>query len=144
MPPAENAVLDLPAVIEQRRGLGGYPFRMLHEISAIPRKRWLIKGVFAAGETSAWIGPPGSLKSALLAEAAFAICTGEEWHGRKNAGQSGVLYFALERSDLVNRRLSAHRDRAGLAASDRLPIGVVAEMINLMDPAAVSRVVATI
>ena len=54
---------------------GAYPFKLLHEISAIPQRRWLIKGVFAAGETSAWIGPPGSLKSALLAQAAWCVGT---------------------------------------------------------------------
>lgn len=123
---------------------GAYPFKLLHEISAIPQRRWLIKGVFAAGETSAWIGPPGSLKSALLAQAAWCVGTGEEWHGRKNSGQADVLYFALERSDLVNRRLSAERDRAGLSSTDRLPIGVVTSMVDLMNPATVDRVVSTI
>lgn len=135
---------DAKTLVRDRIDAGSFPFQLLHELAVIPHKQWLIKGVFAAGETSAWIGPPGSLKSALLAQAAWCVATGDEWHGRKNKGQAGVLYFALERADLVKRRLSAERERAGLMAHDRLPIAVAPIMVDLMDPATVTKVVATI
>jgi hypothetical protein len=56
-------------------------------------------------------------------------------------GAAGVVYFALERADLVRRRLQAHRERMNLGD---LPIAVVASTINLMTTATVPMVVVTI
>ncbi|MEY9136003.1 RecA-family ATPase [Bradyrhizobium diazoefficiens] len=89
-----------------------YPLVTFDEMEADPpAKSWLIKGILARGETSAWIAPPGAMKSALLAEAAICVGAGLDWHGYRNKGAAGVLYFAIERSDLVKRRLRAHRAR---------------------------------
>lgn len=118
-------------------------FTLFNEMTAAAAgKDHLIKGIFARGETSAWVAPPGGMKSALMASAAIAIASGADWFGRKNkAGPTGVVYFALERADLVKRRLQAHRDRAGLAS---LPIAVVSDTFELMKPGSDARVVATI
>jgi hypothetical protein len=105
-------------------------------------KRWLIKGIIARGETSAWIAPPGGSKSALLAEAAICCGGGLDWRGKRNkAGPTGVIYFALERADLVKRRLLAHRQRMNLGS---LPIAVVSSIINLMTPSSVPTLIETI
>ncbi|MCX7310253.1 MAG: AAA family ATPase [Alphaproteobacteria bacterium] len=103
--------------------------------------RLLLKGIMARGETSAWIAPPGGLKSALMAQASICVASGVYWHEQKNKGAAGVVYFALERADLVKRRLRAHRERLGF---ERLPIAVVQTTVNLMTPAAVPEVLATL
>ena len=106
-----------------------------------PSKRHLIKGILAWGETSAWIGAPGSLKSALLASAAICVGAGLDWHGYRNKGAAGVVYFAIERSDLVKRRLRAHRARLGLKGT---PICVSSATIDLTSPNAFKKVIDTI
>jgi AAA domain len=104
-------------------------------------KPWLLKGLLARGETSGWIGPPGSLKSALLTSVAIAVSSGEDFCGKRSKGKFSVIYFALERADLVRRRLRAHHHRDGLAS---LPIAVVGHVIDLMSPKTVELIVATI
>ena len=81
------------------------------------------------------------MKSALLAEAAICVGAGRDWHGYRNKGAAGVVYFAIERSDLVKRRLRAHRRLLGLAGT---PIGVSSETIDLVKPGASVRVIETI
>ncbi len=139
----ENAVLDMKIVQKDRAAtLRGYPFVTFDEMEIDPpAKQWLIKGILARGETSAWIAPPGAMKSALLAEAAIHVGAGLDWHGYRNKGAAGVLYFAIERADLVKRRLRAHRQRLGLAGT---PICVSSATIDLTTPDAFKKVIDTI
>jgi hypothetical protein len=119
-----------------------FPFKLFNELTADATiKRWLIKGILSRGETSAWIAPPGGMKSALMAEAAICVAGGMDWHGKRNKGAAGVVYFALERADLVDRRLLAYRQRLDMG---ELPIAVVAKTINLMTMKTGPDVVATI
>src|SRR5215471_5374061 len=54
--------------------LAAFPFSTFDDATAAPAsKRWLLKGLLACGETSVWIGGPGSLKSALLTDIAVSI-----------------------------------------------------------------------
>jgi hypothetical protein len=123
-------------------GVAPFPFQTFDTINnETIAKRWIFKGIMARGETSAWIGPPGSLKSALLAEATIFGANGADWRGKRCPNAVGVVYFAPERADLVKRRLFAHRQRLGL---HDLPIAVVSSSINLMTPATVPRLIATI
>ena len=52
--PEENQALDSKVVqLDRARNAKGYKFQTAGEMSAMPvRKGWLIKGVFAAGESS--------------------------------------------------------------------------------------------
>lgn len=86
-------------------------------------KRWIMKGIFARGETSAWVAPPKAGKSALLADICIAVAAGRDWRGKRSKERCAVVYFALERGDLVRRRLIATMRRDGIGA---LPIRVVA------------------
>jgi hypothetical protein len=132
--PGENIVKLKPE--------GGFPFQLFGNLTAGGvAKRHLIKGVFARGETSAWIAPPGGMKSALMAQASVCVAGGLDWHGKKNKGAAGVVYFALERADLVRRRLQAHRERSCLGD---LPIAVVGSTVDLMAPSTVSMVIETL
>ena len=119
-----------------------FPFLTFDEASAgAVAKPWLLKGLLARGETSVWIGAPGSLKSALLTDIAVCVAANRSWYKRLSKGPAAVIYFALERANLVRRRLAAYRTRHGL---ESLPIAVVANLVNLMDAATVETVVATI
>lgn len=131
-----------------RRSRLRYPFQLIADFSAKPpRKYWLIKGIIAEGETSAWIAPPGGMKSALMAQLALAVSNSQDWHGRRNsAGIRGVVYFALERADLVRRRLAAHCSRDGIGPEEiaMIPIAVCDSMVDLTNPASVKDVTETI
>jgi hypothetical protein len=101
-------------------------------------KNWIIKGLIACGETTAWVGPPGSLKSALLAELAMCVSAQLDFHGLRAKRRAGVLYFALERADLVRRRLRAYHARLGTKAD--LPLAVIAGMLDLTNTSVVGDV----
>src|SRR5262249_39431899 len=103
-------------------------------------KRWIMKGLFARGETSSWIAPPGAGKSAALTCAAVYLAAGMNWRGFHVKERCGVLYLAFERADLVNRRLAAYKKK-GFAG---LPIAVGREMIDLMTPTCVNIILETI
>lgn len=141
----ENRILDMVAVQRDRAQTSqGYPFKTFDEMALESvAKRWLIKGIFARGESSAWIAPPGGLKSALMASAAIHASSRQDWFGHRNKGESapGVVYFAFERADLVRRRLQAHGLRQGLKG---LPIAVVSTAFDLTKPDSFKRVVDTI
>ena len=81
------------------------------------------------------------MKSALMAHGSIKVASGADWHGKKNKGAAGVVIFALERAELVKRRLQAHRERLNLGV---LPIAVVGSTIDLMSPATVPRIIETI
>jgi hypothetical protein len=145
MTPAENIALENS---DHQKGLRkkAIPFQLHQEIATYcdAERPHLIKGVMNWGETSAWIAPPGGMKSALMAEAAICVARGTDWHGRKVKKPAGVVYFALERSDLVRRRIMAHTARLGLAEGENLPIALVSQLVDLMNPASVPLVCNTI
>lgn len=60
-------------------------------------KRSIFKGVMARGETSAWIAPPGGMKSALMTEASVCAAAGLDWRGKSNKERVAVAYFGPER-----------------------------------------------
>jgi hypothetical protein len=138
----DDVTSDAELINFDRKSIRSLPFLLVNDLRNKPiSKRYLIKGVMARGETSAWIGPPGSMKSALMAQASICVANGTDWLGKKNKGAACVVYFALERSDLVSRRLRAHLQKAGL---DELPIAVVSYPINLMTPKMVPMIINTI
>jgi hypothetical protein len=104
-------------------------------------RRWILKGIIARGETSAWVAPPGAGKSALLTEIAIHCAAKIDWRGHRAKEACGVVVFALERADLFKRRLDYYRQRDGLHG---LPIAVADVVIDLLNPACVETIVATI
>ena len=146
----DNVDLDLQVLASDRRERLKnlkYPFQQLADFSIKPpRRKWLIKGIIARGETSAWIAPPGGLKSALLAELAKSVANQEDWHGMKAKACYGVLYFALELADLVRRRLAAMHIRDGYTAENmsEVSIAVCDRMVDLTRPDAVNDIKRTV
>ena len=94
-------------------------------------KSWIIKGVIAKGETSSWIGPPKSGKSGVFTDICICAASGKNWRGYRTKRKTGVVYFALERGDLVARRLRAYAQRDQLK---NLPIAIKKGVIDLLDP----------
>jgi AAA domain len=76
-----------------------------------------------------------------MASAAISVSSGRAWFGHRNKECASVLYFAIERADLVRRRLQAHGLRLGLSG---LPIAVVGSTIDLTRPNAFQIVVDTV
>lgn len=138
-----NSILDLKIIQKDRAETSkGFPFKTFDEMAIeTTEKRWLIKGVFARGESSAWIAPPGGMKSALMAQASICVAAGLDWNGHRSKETAGVVYFAFERADLVRRRLQAHGVRQDLTG---LPIAVVNTPFDLTKPDSFKRVVDTI
>src|SRR5262245_35665335 len=119
------------------------PLTFFDDLSDSPTpKPWLIKNVLARDETSSWIGPPGSGKSALADDLAIhGAGGGEDWRGHRVKTPIGVIIFALERADLTRRRLVAYKQRDKL---DNLPIAVSSQMIDLLNRSCADIILATI
>jgi len=125
------------------RAVSAEPLKLtfFSDLTEPPPKQWLIKNVIARGETSSWIGPPGAAKSALLTDIAVHVSVNTDWRGYRTTGQFGVVFFALERADLVKRRLAAYRRRDGQAD---LPIAVAGELIGLINLSCVDIILSTL
>ena len=130
---------------------GGIPLEFFEDFDKTVAKKAIIKGVLYKGERSSWVGPPGSGKSALLASIAIHAADGSDWRGHRSKEKVAVVYFALERKELVKRRLRAHakpqvqfemKDGA-LAASEtqaareNLPIALAGKAIDLLNPSCI-------
>jgi RecA-family ATPase len=98
-----------------------------NELAKPAPKPWLIKNVIALGEGSSWIAPPGKRKSTLLTGISVHLAAGLDWRRYRTKGRHGVLYFALERADLVERRVAAYGLRDGLKD---LPIAVATRSLT--------------
>ena len=111
------------------------------DCGAYAQKRSILKGIIARGETSAWIAPPGQANRHCYRK--FRVhCAAQTTGGaieRKIA--CGVVVLALERADLFKRRLRVYQQRDGL---NGLPIAVADAVIDLLNPACVETIVATV
>ena len=94
------------------------------------------------GERSSWIGPPGSGKSALLANIAIHAADGHDWRGCRSKARVGAVYFALERSQLAKRRLMVHALQS--EGPPNLPIAVANGIINLLNSSCVATIIDTV
>lgn len=117
------------------------PLTYFDDCGEYAAKQSILKGLTALGETSAWIAPPGHGKSALLAEIAVHSAAGRNWRGHRAKMACGVVVFALERGDLFKRRFRVYQIRDGLTG---LPIAVADAVIDLLNPACVNTIVATV
>ncbi|HEY8614172.1 MAG TPA: AAA family ATPase [Roseomonas sp.] len=116
-------------------------FTAFEDIDPTVHKDWLLKGVIAGGETSSWVGGPGQGKSALLTDIGVHLAAGRPWRGYRCPSPAAVVIHALERGDLLKRRLDAYRRKWGL---DRLPIAVITEALDFMNLSSVAKLVSTV
>lgn len=131
-----NAQLDRPAIHQQRK----HKFVLYGELDTETSKPWLVRGLLGATEQSVVYGRPGSGKSVLVGDLGLHVAAGLDWHGRKvKAG--AVLYIALERRKLVERRVIAWRDRHQI---DRLPFAVMSNMLDFRAPRTADEIAAVV
>ena len=71
-------------------------------------KSWLVHNLLGDGDASVMYGKPGDGKSVLAEDLALHVAAGRLWHGRK-VKQGAVVFIALERRKLVERRAIAFR-----------------------------------
>ena len=69
---------------------------------------WRVRGLLPERALSLVYGHPGSGKSFLALDIAFAIARGVDWFGRRTR-QGGVVYVAAEGQEGVRRRVAAYR-----------------------------------
>jgi RecA-family ATPase len=107
------------------------PFVMYSELKESASKRWLVRGLLGEGESGAVYGQPGCGKSVLIEDMALHIAAKRIWHGREVRG-GAVVYVALERKKLVERRAIAFRKKHKL---QNLPFAVVGGVHDFRLPA---------
>jgi AAA domain len=113
-----NRDIDAKVIAFDSKRVG---FRLYRDLEVSVSKIWLVQGMLGAGEASAFYGKPGDGKSVLVEDMALHIAAGKYWHQRKVKG-GAVIYVALERRALVERRAIAFRQRHGIAD---LPFAIV-------------------
>jgi hypothetical protein len=139
--PEAAAAVDFSHDVPVPAGANALKLTYFDDCGAFVEKRSILKGIVARGETSAWIAPPGAGKSALLTEISVHCAAQRDWRGHRAKEGCGVVILALERGDLFKRRLRVYHQRDGLRG---LPIAVADAVIDLLNPACVELIVATV
>src|ERR1043166_409081 len=85
-------------------------FTLFADLSAQSSKEMLVDKLLGAGEASTWYGKPGDGKSVLAEDLGLHVSAGLPWLGRP-VRRGAVMYIALERKKLVERRAIAFRER---------------------------------
>lgn len=111
-------------------------FRLFRELQGSSRKEWLVRKMLGAGEASAIYGKPGDGKSVLVQDMAMHIAAGWDWFGRP-VRQGAVLYVALERRMLVERRAIAFRIKHRIAD---LPFAVAGGVYDFRNPSTANQI----
>jgi AAA domain len=112
------------------------------DLSTSSKKVWLVHHLLAIGEISVWYGEPGSGKSVGIEDLGLYVAVGRAWHGRQ-VKQCAVLYVALERANVVQRRAIAWGLEHDLSR-EQLPFKVIRGPLDFRDPQVAADIVATL
>jgi len=112
------------------------PLVLYSELDASASKSWLVGKMLGVAEMSAWYGPPGCGKGVIIEDMALHIAAGIPWHGRQ-VSNGAVVYIALERKKLVERRAIAFRTKYGL---QDLPFAIVGGVYDFRDRATADQI----
>ena len=121
----DNNELDRIARAKDRK----HQFTLYGDLEATSTKTWLVRNLLGHAEASAFYGPPGSGKSALVEDLALHVAAGRSWHGRE-VRQGTVIYIALERRLLVERRAIAFREHHKIRD---LPFAIIGGVYDFRD-----------
>src|SRR5713226_3411927 len=121
-----NNELDQIGTSQDRKRL----FVLYGELKSTASKSWLVRQMLGQGEASTFYGAPGSGKGVIIEDMCLHIAAGHEWHGRPVL-RGAVVYVALERKKLVERRAIAFRKKHGL---EDLPFAIVGGVYDFRDP----------
>jgi hypothetical protein len=112
-------------------------FVLFCELDAQSNKEWLVQNLLGHGEASAMYGKPGDGKSVLAQDLGMHVAAGWPWHGRP-VRRGAVLYIALERRKLVERRAIAFREKHGVRA---LPFAIIGGVFDFRDKRTVKYII---
>jgi hypothetical protein len=127
----DSAVFERPASDRKR------PFVLYADLAEdAASKSWLVGNMLGCGEMSAFYGAPGCGKGVIVEDMGLHIAGGMEWHGRP-VTRGAVLYVALERKKLVERRAIAFRKRHDLPD---LPFAIAGGVYDFRTPATAHQV----
>lgn len=135
--PQTNDALDRQIIALDRKRNG---FILYADLATVSYKEWLVHNMLGVSEASAMYGKPGDGKSVLAEDLALHIAAGARWHGR-TVQQGAVVYIALERRKLVERRAIAFRERHGHAD---LPFAIVGGVYDFRDLRTVGAIIGII
>ena len=130
---ASNRELDAIALIADRKRT----FLLFCDLTTGDAKEWLVNGLLGHGEASAFYGKPGDGKSVLVEDLCLHVAAGWPWHGRP-VRRGAVVYIALERKKLVERRAIAFRERHNPVD---LPFAIVGGVHDFRDPRTAARII---
>jgi hypothetical protein len=111
-------------------------FVLFRDLEDASTKQWLVHNFLGDGEASAMYGKPGDGKSVLAEDLALHVAAGWPWH-RRAVKKGAVVYIALERRKLVERRAIAFRKKHGLTD---LPFAIVGGVHDFRDPRTAARI----
>jgi hypothetical protein len=126
---------EIPAMVRSGAKLVEQPARkaptfvMFDQITLVA-KQWLVRDFLGVGETSCWYGHPGDGKSVAIEDFGLHVAAAMRWLGRK-VKQGAVLYIALERKHLVERRAFAFKIKHNASG---LPFAVMGGILDFRDP----------
>src|SRR5262249_49741770 len=103
----------------------------------VRKSKSVLSQLLGDGDASTVYGKPGDGKSVLVEDMALHIASGRDWHGKK-VKQGAVLYIALERNKLVERRAIAFRDTYDVS---NLPFAIMGGVHDFRDPRTAERIV---
>jgi hypothetical protein len=104
-------------------------FTLFRELEVTSTKGWLVHNLLGDGDGSAMYGKPGDGKSVLAEDLGLRVSAGLPWNGRK-VKQGAVLFVALERKKVVERRAIAFRKQTGLKD---LPFAIIGGVHDFRD-----------
>lgn len=96
-----------------------YGLLTVADLSGMPHSKYRVKNVLPREGVAVKYGPPGSGKSFLVLDLAFAISDGAEWCGYR-VEQCDVLYVCLEGQAGLPQRIQAYREYHGLESGQRI------------------------
>ena len=123
----DSQTLDQIAIDQDRKRL----FVLYGDLKDTASKPWLVHQMLGQGEASTFYGAPGCGKGVIIEDMCLHISAGRDWHGRP-VTRGAVVYVALERKKLVERRAIAFRKKHGLLD---LPFAIVGGVHDFRDPA---------
>jgi hypothetical protein len=110
------------------------------ELLQLPDPNWLVAGLLEERRFGVLFGPPGSGKTFVAADLAFAISTGLGWHGRR-VEQGPILYVAAEGQTGISKRTEAWLREHHMDASAFRGVHFVLEAIDLRNASHIDWVV---
>src|SRR5262249_50620169 len=105
-------------------------FVLFRELDMTSTKPWLVANFLGAGDASGMFGKPGDGQAVRAEDLGVHVAADLPWCGRK-VTQGAVLYVALERRKLVERRAIGFRIKHGLTD---LPFAIAGGVHDFRDP----------